>query len=51
MSGMKPNMKVVKERSPTPERTSTANASSGANAQRSQVTRLGCVVPRSVSRT
>jgi hypothetical protein len=47
---MKPIMKVVNVRSPTPERNSTADASSGANAQRSQVTRLGCVVPRSVSR-
>jgi hypothetical protein len=47
---MKPIMKVVSVRSPTPERNSTVAASSGANAQRSHVTRLGCVVPRSVSR-
>ena len=47
---MKPIMNVVNVRSPTPEWNSTAAASNGAIAHRSQVTRLGCVVPRRVSR-
>ena len=47
---MKPTMKVGNARSPTPSLNSTAEASKGATAQRSHVTRLGCVVPRRVSR-
>ena len=48
---MKPIMKVVRVRRPTPDRNSTAAARSGANAHNNQVTRLGWVVPRKVSRT
>ena len=49
-NGMKPIVKVVSVRSPTPDLNSTAAASSGATAHSNQVTRLGWVVPRMVSR-
>ena len=49
-NGMKPMVKVVSVRSPTPDLNSTAAASSGATAHSSQVTRFGWVVPRRVSR-
>src|SRR5580692_8020326 len=46
---MKPTMNVGNARRPTPLLNSTADASRGATAQRSHVTRLGWVVPRRVS--